>query len=148
MVAILLLFSIVLSEFVGETYLEVCACLKPLDHLLATRQRDVLLEDDVTIEDVIDFGGDAAMLIEPIARHEIERVQCLLGDIAQTRHTYRLDAGTLQIVEEGQRHVISVLKLGGISQVGICQIGRSPLQCTCGVGISTTLGQNYIGIHV
>ncbi len=55
----------------------------------------ILLEDDIAVQQVVHLQLQVEVLVQAISGAEVQRVQRLLPDIAQTRHAYRMvDAGT------------------------------------------------------
>ena len=67
-------------------------------HLLP-RGGHILLEDDIAVQQVVHLQLQVEVLVQAISGAEVQRVQRLLPDIAQTLHAYRMDAAALQVVE-------------------------------------------------
>lgn len=61
-----------------------------------------MLEDDIAVQQVVHLQLQVEVLVQAISGAEVQRVQRLLPDIAQTRHAYRMDAAALQVVEQGE----------------------------------------------
>ena len=108
----------------------------------------ILLEDDIAVQQVVHLQLQVEVLVQAISGAEVQRVQRLLPDIAQTRHAYRMDAAALQVVEQGEVELPVFAEAWRVGEVGIGKDGRCALQRTFLVGVGTALGQLHVGVHV
>lgn len=71
-----------------------------------------MLEEDVLVQQVVDLQLHRETPVEAVTACKVQCVYRLLLDVSQTGDTYGVDAGTLQIVEQGNAELAVVAESG------------------------------------
>ena len=71
-----------------------------------------MLEEDVLVQQVVDLLLHRETPVDAVTACKVQRVYRLLLDVSQTGDAYGVDAGTLQIVEQGNAELAVVAESG------------------------------------
>lgn len=113
-----------------------------------TRLGDLLLEDQRPAQQVGELHLDLGPTVDAVAGRKVERMDRKLLDVAQPRDADGMDARSLQVVEQRQVELPHLVEAGRPGDVGIDQVGRSPLQCALLVRVGSAVGQCHVRVHV